>query len=124
MFIEMLLKTWPRNWRAAVALVVLLSCLSRGLTTVSALVMPGKDDVGSVILGLVALVVGLAAAVAFYYFQSNGNSPQRYSELETLDKYHQAERYKHAKATPVFSSHEGAIGTPKDESQQTGQKPN
>jgi hypothetical protein len=110
MFIEMLFKTLPHSKRAAVALVVMLVTLGRGLATLQALLVPGsQESVPSTVIGLAALVISLVAAGFFYYFQSVDGQTKKPHEVEMLDHYYKSEQHKRATATPVFSSHEGEV---------------
>jgi hypothetical protein len=114
MFIDMILKTIPRSLRAAAALVVMLICLQQGLTSLQALVTAQDAPPYTAFKFGLAVLVGTAAAVAFYYFQSvDGKPAAQHKELETLNRYHEAERRQQELAShtakPVFSSHDGAI---------------
>ena len=114
MFIDVILKTIPRSLRAAAALVIMLICLQQGLTSLQVLVTTQNAAPYVAFKFGLALLVGIAAAVAFYYFQSiDGRPVARHKELETLNRYHEAERQQQKlashTATPVFSSHEGEI---------------
>jgi uncharacterized membrane protein YuzA (DUF378 family) len=118
MFIDMILKTFPRTWQAAVALVVMIVALQQAFMGLQAAVMPdSKLGVWGAIKLVVGLIVGLAAAVAFYYFQSQAEQKPAGSvdQLEMLNKYHEAQKKEEAlrhTATPVFSSHHGEIKPP------------
>jgi hypothetical protein len=108
MFMDMLSKTIPRSWRAAIALLVTLLAFGRGLSAIQVLVVPDSDKSG-LFVSILALIIGIVAMIAFFYFQSIDGEPKKYNELETLNKYYQREQHKQAIAKPVFSSHEGEI---------------
>ncbi len=121
MFIEMILKTIPRSLRAAIALIVMLFSLQQAFLALQVLILPGDDGAGPVVKFVVGFLIGTVAGGAFYYFQSIDDQPTgSHKSLETLNTYHEAEREEQrlraAKATPVFSNHEGEI-IPADQSQ-------
>jgi hypothetical protein len=117
MFIEMLYKTWPRSWRAAAALLVMLGALSAAYDALIPILMPGPDGILVVFQFIAGTILGLAAAGYFYYYQTvDDEPPGLHKHLETLNNAHVAEeqrkRIEGAKATPVFSSHHGEIKRP------------
>jgi hypothetical protein len=111
MFIEMILKTFPRSLRAAGALVVMVICLQQAFTALQSLLLPDQASAGAVIRFVVTLIVGVAAAIAFYYFQTIDSQPAKPHEVEILNKHYESQPHNQFKgtATPVFSSHDGEI---------------
>jgi len=89
MFInDMLFKTIPRSLRAGVALVVMLICLQQAFTSLQSLIVPSEAGVTAwmiVKLG-VALLIGIAAAIAFYYFQDVDSQTKTEKPDEAGDK--------------------------------------
>ena len=111
MLIDMILKTWPRSLRAGVALVVMIVSLQQAFVGLQGLLLPDQGSSLVVIKFVVALIVGVTATIAFYYFQSVDDRSAKPHEVEILHKYQQSQphdRYK-GTATPVFSSHQGEL---------------
>lgn len=112
MFIDMILKTIPRSWRAAAALLVALACVQQVFTRLQSLLLSQGNAGLNGFVFIVALVLGVASTTAFYYFQSVDDRNVEVGSLETLDKYHRAQAQKERierPATAVFSSHQGEI---------------
>ncbi len=109
MFIEMILKTFPRSLRAAGALVVMVICLQQAFTTLQTLLLPDQASGGAAIRFVITLVIGGAAALAFYYFQTIDSQPAKPHEVEILNRHYESHNQHKGMATPVFSSHDGEI---------------
>lgn len=90
----MILKTIPKSLRAGVALFVVFVCFYGGLQAFQQLLLPGDDSFWVVAKCVGGLIIGVIAIVFFYYFQSVDGSGSKYSEIDTLSKYHQTEREK------------------------------
>lgn len=109
MFLELLLKSWPRSWRAAAALVALIVGGGLLLDGLQALVLP-EDQTGGVRF-IIGLAIVIPATVCFYQWQFLDGESKPYQGLETLNKHHEAkrreERIRSAAVTAVFSSHHG-----------------
>ena len=94
MFIEMILKTIPRSLRAAVALIVMLSALWTVYNMLPAMLVMGEVSFGRVAGFGLGLIIGIAATILFYYFQSVDGEPEGpHKQLETLNKYYEAEQH-------------------------------
>jgi hypothetical protein len=91
MFIDMILKTIPRSWRAAVALVGLLLGSGVLLSALQQLVTPGAGA-GAVVKFLLGLVTTVPAAICFYYFQFKDSQARAYSDLEVLNSAYKNEQ--------------------------------
>ncbi len=95
----------------------MLGCLWQAYTTLTRILLAESVSAGTIAGFVIVLIVGLAATVIFYYFQSADREKKNYNSLETLNTYHEAEqrekKLKENKATPVFSSHGGEITTGK-----------
>ncbi len=111
MFIEMILKTFPRSLRAAGALVVMVICLQQAFTSLQTLLLPDQVSGGAIVRFVVTLIIGVAAAIAFYYFQTVDGQTTKPHEVEILNKHYETQPHSQYKgtATPVFSSHDGEI---------------
>lgn len=86
--IDWLLQLVPKNKRAGIWVVVTLVALSVMLANLGNLQTPHPKP-SSVILFFAGLVVGLPAAVIFYYY--NNKPKAGYSETDTLDHYYKNE---------------------------------
>jgi hypothetical protein len=111
MFLQMILGTIPRSIRAGMALVVMLVAIQQGFSDFSQLVLPGASK-WKLVLGIFWLIVGLAAVVMFYYFQSvdGEGRGKKYNGLDTLSKAYESQRrekeMKSHVATPAFPNTE------------------
>lgn len=109
MFIDMLIKTWPRSWRAAAALLALFVGTGILFDGLQALLLP--DQPGGGFKFFAGLAIALPAVIAFYHYQFMDGGGRTFNQLETLDKAYgaqlQEQRIRRSTATPVFSSHHG-----------------
>ncbi len=116
----MLLKTFPRTWQAAVALVVMLAALQQAFIGLQVLVVPDMSlGVWGAIKLAGSLLIGVTAMVVFYHYQSIAASKTAgvAHPLEVLNKGYETQLKDvalHHSATSVFSSRGGEIKPPED----------
>jgi len=104
MFLQMILKTIPRSFRAGVALVFLMILMGVGLSALKELATSKTADAWVAARAIGGLILGAVAGVFFYYYQARDEKPAEYNELETLSKYHEAEWKK--SQTPLKTSYD------------------
>lgn len=114
----MILKTIPRSIRAGVALFLVFVCFYGGLKALQQILVPGEDSLWVQFQCYGGLIVGVGAVIAFYYFQSVDGNGGGYSELDTLTRYHQAEREKQkmqkTEITHAYDFDKETVSKPKD----------
>ena len=94
MFIEMLLKTIPRSFRAFLALVLTIIFMGVGLDSLRDLILLDTDSSWLVVKCIGGIILGFITTGFFFYYQSLDKTSKSYNDLETLNKYQQAEREK------------------------------